>query len=152
MTYTCRRDLEFRRTLPQFVKHGQTLPSSVCPQLRSHMHTSEGRLCHAWEHQHPVLLDTPKSFCFSSAGTILLILHESHSTMRYVCRRRETGSPCLGHRKPHSSRKGSGEDWLHRGSLQWLEPLGMTSHPSHLLQQSTGTCVTHWAQQARGSN
>lgn len=54
--------------------------SKPCPLLcarssESHMHVLEGRLCCAWEHQHPVLLETSKSFSFSSAGITLFILH-----------------------------------------------------------------------------
>lgn len=36
----------------------------------------------------------------------------SRPAMRYAGCRRERGSPCLGHRKPQSPRKGSGEDLL----------------------------------------
>lgn len=45
ITYTYRGDLEFRRILHQFVKDGQTLPSSVCPQLQEpHAHVGEEAL------------------------------------------------------------------------------------------------------------
>lgn len=82
----------------------------MCPQLREPQARvgGEGRLCRAPEHRHPVLLQTPPSFRFSSAGTIPLVSHGDRTRRRAAPAEGSANRPALGRGMRCSRAAGSG--------------------------------------------